>query len=142
PGQAPFGYAIVIQGYNFTRTTAVQFNGKPAAFTATSDTRIVAKVPDGASDGPITVVNPAGSATSEGIFHVGAVPLDPPVITSITPPGGGPGASVTIGGLHFTGTTSVRFGTLEAAFTENSDVSLSATVPPGTRTARVRVTTP
>ena len=142
PGQAPFGYPIVIQGYNFTAATAVRFSGKPAVFTVTSDTRIVAKVPDGASDGPLTVVNPAGSATSEGTFHVGAVPLDPPAITSIAPPGGVAGAVVSIGGLHFTGTTSVRFGALEASFTENSDMNLAAVVPAGARTARIRVTTP
>ncbi len=142
PGQAPVGHPIVIDGYNFTRATLVRFNGTAAVFTVTSDTQIDTRVPAGVTDGPISVVNVAGTARSELIFHLGDLPLDPPLINGFTPVAGAPGAIVTVSGIRFTGTTSVRFGLLEAVFNVVSDAALTATVPEGALTAPIRVATP
>ncbi|PYM05365.1 MAG: hypothetical protein DMD82_11295, partial [Candidatus Rokuibacteriota bacterium] len=71
PHQAPEGYVISIRGFNFTRTTQVNFKGVTAAFEVTSDSLIRATVPAGATSGPIVVVNPGGSDTSDESFTVG-----------------------------------------------------------------------
>jgi large repetitive protein len=65
-----------------------------------------------------------------------------PAITSFTPVSGITGSSVTITGSHFTGVTSVKFGTLTAAHTLVSDTQVKATVPNGlAAAAKISVTT-
>ncbi len=62
-----------------------------------------------------------------------------PIVTGV-----GSGATVSISGKYFTGATDVTFGGTSAAFTINSDTSITATAPSGTsgQTVHVRVTTP
>src|SRR5439155_1616012 len=75
-------------GVNFTRASRVDFNGVPAAFTVENDSTIHAPVPSGtvapriasSADGPITVVVPGGSATSDSSFHVGPLRIGHPGI--------------------------------------------------------------
>ncbi len=74
PQSAPVGYPLSIRGFNFTRTTAVSFNGTTATFTVQNDSTLQAPVPAGATDGPITVTNIGGSDTSDSLFHVGPLP--------------------------------------------------------------------
>jgi hypothetical protein len=70
PTTGQVGTSVVITGTNFTGITAVRFNGVSAAFTVNSVTQITATVPSGATTGPITVVNAAGTATG-ATFTVG-----------------------------------------------------------------------
>ncbi len=70
PTQGPQGSKITITGIHFTGATAVLLNGVSAAFTITSDVRIDATVPPNATTGPITVITPAGQATSANQFVV------------------------------------------------------------------------
>jgi hypothetical protein len=49
----PVGTSVTITGTGFTGATAVTFNGTPASFTVDLSTQITAKVPAGATDGPI-----------------------------------------------------------------------------------------
>jgi hypothetical protein len=72
PQEAPPSHPVTITGHNFTGTTAVLFNGSPAAFEIESDSLIRTSVPQGASEGPITVINPAGTSTSSERFRVSA----------------------------------------------------------------------
>jgi hypothetical protein len=69
----------------------------------------------------------------------------PPIVTSVSP-SHGPlvgGNSVAITGQFFTAATAVTFGGTGAAFTVNSDTSITATAPGGTNgTVDVMVTTP
>ena len=62
-----------------------------------------------------------------------------PIVTGV-----GGGANVSISGKYFTGATRVTFGGTSAAFTVNSDTSITAAAPSGTpgQTVHVRVTTP
>ena len=63
------------------------------------------------------------------VLAPGFVPV--PRVTSIAPPTGpaSGGTKVTISGAGLTGATGVRFGSVAAAFTVNSDTSITATAP-------------
>jgi hypothetical protein len=66
--------SVTLSGTNFTRATAILFNGATASFVnATSnnlDLCITAVVPLSATTGPITIVTPHGNATSTASFEV------------------------------------------------------------------------
>jgi hypothetical protein len=70
----------------------------------------------------------------------------PPAITAVSPTTGTHlgGTGVTINGKYFTGTTSVKFGGATAAFSVNSDTSITAVAPAGATgsTVDIQVTTP
>src|SRR5207302_305239 len=138
PASGPVGTSVTISGTNFTGTTLVAFNGASATFTVNSATSIQATVPSGATTGTIGVTTPGGTATSAGSFTV----INPPSITSFTPPIGPVGISVTINGTDFTGATAVTFNGVSATFTVNSATSIQATVPASATTGPVSVTTP
>jgi uncharacterized protein (TIGR03437 family) len=65
-----------------------------------------------------------------------------PEISGFSPGSGAAGASVGIGGLHFTGAASVKFNGVAANFVVNSDTSISAAVPSGATTGPITVTSP
>jgi RNA polymerase sigma factor (sigma-70 family) len=139
PGSGPAGTTVQIGGHNFTGATAVKFNGVSASFTVTSEGQITAQVPSTATSGPVSVTTPNGTATSSGSFTVtGTLPE----ISGFSPGSGTVGASVGIGGLHFTGATSVKFNGVSASFVVNSDTSISAVVPSGATSGQITVTTP
>jgi uncharacterized repeat protein (TIGR03803 family) len=79
-GAAPFvrtltpsggvGAKIVILGMNLTGTTAVTFNGASATFTVVAPGEITAKVPAGATTGPIQVTTPGGILSSNVPFKI------------------------------------------------------------------------
>lgn len=126
--QARPGTPITITGSGFTGATAVRFGGGAAAqsFTVDSSTQITATVPAGAVTGPVTVVTPVGSVTSELIFTV-IVP--PPTVTGLDLTSGQPGTRVTVTGTNFVGVTHVTIGTVEASFTVLSPTSLRMVAP-------------
>ncbi|MCG8606776.1 IPT/TIG domain-containing protein, partial [bacterium] len=69
------GTEVTIVGSNFTPDSEVLFNGLPVIDLAIdSDQRIRAKVPQGATDGKITIHNIAGSVTSDQDFDVTPAP--------------------------------------------------------------------
>jgi hypothetical protein len=81
PGNGMPGDTITITGSGFTGATAVQFNGVNATtIDVVSDSEMTAVVPVGATDGPITVVTPGGSASTVLDFTV--APDAPPEFTS------------------------------------------------------------
>lgn len=65
-----------------------------------------------------------------------------PVIDSFAPTTGQPGTAVVITGFNLTGATSVRFGTIEATFSDVTATSIKTTVPAGAVTGPLSVTTP
>jgi hypothetical protein len=65
-----------------------------------------------------------------------------PTLSSFTPSKGPMGTRVTITGSGFVGTTMVTFHGVTAVFRVVSNTRISATVPCGTATGRVRVTGP
>jgi uncharacterized repeat protein (TIGR03803 family) len=134
---AKVGKSIGILGQGFTGTTGVSFNGTAAIFNISSDTYLTATVPNGATTGPVTVVTPSGTLTSNKAFRV------TPVILSFDPTSGPVGTPVTITGTSFTGATKVTFGGVKAtSFTVDSDSQVTATVPTGAKTGKIAITTP
>jgi uncharacterized protein (TIGR03437 family) len=70
PISGQIGTAVVILGNNLNGTTAVTFNGTPAAFTVVSSTEITASVPAGATSGTVEVTTPGGTLDSNVKFRV------------------------------------------------------------------------
>jgi hypothetical protein len=93
----------------------------------------------GTWNGTLTVHTTAGDVTAQ--LHSGV--FLPPVIAGFTPLSGPAGATVTINGSHFDGTTAVAFGGEAAqSFTVVSDSQINAVVAVGTATGFVTVTGP
>jgi uncharacterized repeat protein (TIGR01451 family) len=139
PASGAPGDQVIVNGDHFTGTTAVKFGGVSAVFTVTADTQLQTVVPGGATNAPISVTTPAGTAVSAASFIV----LPPgPIVSSFEPTAGLPGAAVTIEGVHFTGATAVRFGGRSAAFDVTSDAQIRAVVPADGTTGPITVSTP
>jgi uncharacterized repeat protein (TIGR03803 family) len=64
------GLPVTILGNNLTGTTSVTFNGTAATLITVSDTAITTTVPTGATTGPVEVVTPSGTLTSNVPFQV------------------------------------------------------------------------
>lgn len=70
PNSGKVGANVQILGTNLTGATGVTFNGKTANFTVVSATEIQATVPAGAATGPVQVMVPGGSLSSNAAFQV------------------------------------------------------------------------
>ncbi|WP_214072397.1 IPT/TIG domain-containing protein [Mucilaginibacter sp. dw_454] len=138
PPAAGTGQTIVINGGNFTGTTAVTIGGAAAkSFTVVSATVINAQVANNTSNGSISVITPSGTATLTGFTYI-----QTPVISAFTPKSGGAGTSISITGTNFTNATAVTFGGTPAkSFIVNSATSITAIVASGA-SGLVSVTTP
>jgi probable HAF family extracellular repeat protein len=77
PRSGRAGTKVVIIGTNFTGAKSVTFNKKAATFTVDSATQITATVPNGVSEGPISVQTPGGVANSKLKFTIDP-DIDPP----------------------------------------------------------------
>ena len=65
-----------------------------------------------------------------------------PTVASVTANSGPAGSLVTVSGTGLTGASSVKFGANAATFVVDNDTTITATVPSGTGTVDVTVTTP
>ncbi len=70
PGSGPIGTAVTIEGWAFTGTMAVTFNGVSAAFTVDDYHHITAIVPVGAATGPISITTPGGTVQTDLDFTI------------------------------------------------------------------------
>jgi uncharacterized repeat protein (TIGR03803 family) len=130
------GTAVGIIGQGFSGTTKVKFGTGPGTFTVVSDTYMTAAPAAGATTGKVTVVEGAVSLATPQTFKV------VPTIQKFTPTSGSAGTAVVITGMSLSQTTAVKFGTVAAAFTVNSNTQVTATVPSGAVTGKISVTTP
>jgi hypothetical protein len=145
PTCGPVGTSVSITGTNLldasnSAGTVRFFNNKTATSTvALSATQISAVVPSGATTGKISVDTGVGSAaTSTADFTVAATCA---TITSFTPTSGPVGTVVKITGTGFTGATAVSFNNVAATtFHVDSATQITATVPTGATTGKIRVT--
>jgi uncharacterized repeat protein (TIGR01451 family) len=139
PVLGPVGFPVTIDGINFTSATTLKFGGVAATPTLVGETQISAKVPAGASTGPISV---SGNSTTDTTTSNFTVTSSKPVITGYDPPYGVRGATVTINGANFTNLANpaVEFnGVAASSQTPTSTTALTATVPPGATTGIIRV---
>ncbi len=86
PATGTYGTTVTISGTGFAGAadTLLTFNGVAADIASSTPTKLVARVPAGATTGPVTVTTPAGSARSGTAFTVTASDLAP---TAFTAPG-------------------------------------------------------
>ena len=139
PDHGPVGAPVLITGQRFNGVTAVTFNGTSTLFVRLSSSLILTIVPTGATSGPIAVTADGGTGTSATPF---TVTTPAPQVLFFTPDSGRVGQLVLIAGAHFSGATSVTFGSTPAVFTVIGPNLISATVPAGAVTAPITVTTP
>jgi len=139
PSTAFVGGTVNIFGSNFTRATAVRFNGLAAgSFQVVSASLITAVVPDGVTTGTISVVSAGGTSVSAGSF----TPLQGPLIASIAPTSGPIGTVVTITGSNFNNVTSIGFAGLTSTnFSVRSPSQINFTIPSGGFTGPLIVNT-
>ena len=136
PPNGAAGTSVTITGTHLDGATAVKFNGKVATFTVNSPTQITATVPTGATDGPISVVTPRGTATSATSFHIA------PTVTGFSPSAAAVGTTVTVNGTNLSGATAVTFGGVSTAPSVIVSASqIKAVVPADARTGKIGVTT-
>jgi hypothetical protein len=135
------GQPVSIYGANFGSTqgtSTVKFNGTSAAVTFWSNIYIAVSVPSGATTGNLVVT--VGSTSSNAVPFIVSLA---PVITSLSPPIGPVGASVTIAGSNLgaiQGTSTVTFNGTPASPTSWSSAAIVVTVPTGASTGIVVVT--
>jgi hypothetical protein len=129
------GSQVTITGTNLAGATSVKFGTRSASFSVLSAAQIKATVPDGAVPGRVSVTTPAGTATSTATFTPSLS------ITSLQPASGPYGTKVTIAGVGFTSSPTVRVnGAAASAVTFVSATKLIATVPASATTGKVTVT--
>ena len=137
PTSAPIGATVTINGSEMAAATDVSFNGTSAGPPAImSGSSIQSVVPVGATTGPISVTNAAGTTPSVAIFHVA------PRITGFSPALGLPGANVSITGTSLAGATAVKFGSAPALSFSSTLGQVVAIVPPTALSGRITVVTP
>jgi hypothetical protein len=146
-GPTTGGTAVVIVGTNFSKATGVSFGGVGATFVINSPTTITAFSPPHAAGAVNVVVTNADGNSNSATFTYGA--LTPSVSGVVNPSTGlasgtvAGGIAVQIGGSNLSRATVVSFGGVSATFLVNSDISITAFLPPhATGAVHVQVTNP
>lgn len=136
PASASSGQTITITGSNFIGITGVSFGGTASAsFIVVNQNTITAIVGNGSS-GTVSIATANGNISLAG-FNFNS----PPIINSFFPSNAATGAVVSITGNHFIGTTSVKFGAVNASsFTVVNANTINAIVGQGS-SGNVSVTT-
>jgi plastocyanin len=70
PTSGPVGATVTITGQNISHARRVTFNGTAAVISSDSSTKIVTRVPTGATTGRIAVTTLGGTATSSSVFTI------------------------------------------------------------------------
>jgi uncharacterized repeat protein (TIGR01451 family) len=125
PAEGAVNTYVTISGLNLSDVTGVTFNGVSEYITGVSDTNLQVNLTSNPGTGPIKVTTSTASFTTSTNFTNSTAPL----ITDFNPTLGPPGSFVTIDGLNFTGTPTVRFGSTTAASRLVGETQISATVP-------------
>jgi hypothetical protein len=136
-GSCP-GTVVTITGTGFISdggVTGVSIGGVPAGeIIVGTDTTLFARVGVGATNGPLVVTTKAGTATASMAAVVwpcqslGAATVAPK-IDSVAPQRAKGGKKLTLSGVGFVGTTSVKVGSETAAYAIPSDNQMYVRVP-------------
>ena len=145
PASGPSGTTVTITGTGFSATAtlnAVSFNGLLAAVVAASPTSLTVTVPANATTGKVAVTVAGNTIASAQDFVITAPGA--PTIASFTPTWGAAGTVVTISGTNFnpaSGATTVKLNKNPAALSSVTPTTLAFTVPSGTASGRILVST-
>jgi len=134
----PIGTAVTINGSGFVGVPVVRFGTMPTSPTSVSLTALVARVPEGATTGFVTVTTSEGFGNSSARFTI----IQTPTLASFSPRGGVAGTPVVLTGTSLTGNSSVQFNGITAEVSSpNASVttSLRAVVPLGATTGRITI---
>jgi uncharacterized repeat protein (TIGR03803 family) len=130
------GTKVGILGQGFTSATTVSFGGtKATTVTRSGSTYLTATVPTGALTGSVTVTTGSTTLTSAQTFSV------LPTFISFSPTSGPVGTVVTLSGTGLEQTGKVTFNGKSASFSVTSDSQVTATVPTGATTGKIKITT-
>ncbi len=102
---------LVITGKNLTFVSKVFIAGATVnVVQVLSPTQIAVIVPRGATSGVVSLTTPGGTVTDTTALTF----VNPPIVTSFSPPIGTGGMFVTVTGANFIGPIAVKFGTIPA----------------------------
>lgn len=126
------GGQVTISGQNFVDVNAIWFGNTAATnYTVNSATSIsVTAPPHAAGTYDVTIDTATGSSQANALARVTyAVP--PPAVTGLSSTSGtvDGGEMITLSGSHFTGASSVTFGSVSASFQVMSDSTIHVTAP-------------
>lgn len=136
------GDTIYLHGVHFVPGSVVKFGGVTASSLPNgTGTQITTYVPS-VAPGNVTL-----TVTASGITFTNPVPFTVvgagPYIATFDPTAGSDSAPVELNGLHFQGTTLVKFNGVTATFdTVVNDKKMTAYAPSGVTTGPIQVTTP
>lgn len=129
PSSGLAGTWVSFSGVGLVEVKSVRFNGKEAEFTEQPwyFGGLSARVPFGATTGPITITTQAGSDTTADSFTV--TQLGAPVISEFSPRSGPPGTQITLRGVNLASVQSVMINGVAAEFSQMVADWLFVTVP-------------
>jgi len=139
PTQALPGNAIKLIGQNLAYVHTVIVGDIPAAFSRSGDDLIVT-VPTGIADNkPIVIKSTRQTVASTEVLAL----IKTPTLSSFTPGFGADGTTVTLSGYNLQTTSSVMFNNnVPASFTVVNTNTITATVPAGSSTGKIKVINP
>ena len=139
PTSGRVGANVKIKGSNFGTSGTVTFNGTTASPTSWKNDKIQAKVPEGATTGPVVVT--AGTRSSNGVEFEVTSAATGLIISKLEPDSGPVGTDIKIKGLNFgqdAGT--VTFNGVTASQINWTNKKIRVTVPATATTGPVVVT--
>ena len=136
------GTAITITGTGFVAGATVTLGGAPAATVVVASATTITAATGARAAGVVDVVVTNPGAQTATLARAFTYVAPAPTLTAMAPASGPIGAAVTLTGTDFAGATAVTFHSVVAAYTVVSATQITTTVPAGTITGQVRVTTP
>lgn len=145
PACGPSGTSVAVSGADFVAGgTTFAFGGTAVGAVNVQSPDTVSVVapghPNGVVDVEATTADGTSAATASDQFqYVSSGTVTVVAVTPSSGPASG-GNQVTIAGCGFTGASAVHFGAASAAYTVNSDASITATAPSGIGSVDITVT--
>ncbi len=134
PASGITGSSVTITGTFLSGASSVSFGKLAAPYVIVSATQITATVPNGATNGDISVATAVATATSSAVFTPTLS------IRGLSPASGPTGTHVMIAGTGFTSTSTVKFNGIAASvLTRTLSTSLVAVVPPAATSGPITV---
>jgi voltage-gated potassium channel Kch len=128
------GSTVTVRGSGLIRRTQVLFDGRPGRVVVASANQLKVLAAAGAVPGRITVKTADGSATTSHKF------LPTLSITAVSPDAGAPGTTVSIAGIGFNRTSTVKFNGVPATSVKPVSATQLTAVAPDAPTGLISVT--